>query len=143
MQAFPRWFAAHRPDAVISPHISGYEWLARLKAAVPEEVGFVHLDLEPGQTRLSGIDQRPEAIGATALDLLTDQLNRNERGVPKDPKLVLIEPSWIDGGTTRKPAAGEAEGRAAAPALPPAKPGAKASAPANAKPKAKPVRRPR
>lgn len=106
MQNFPKWFKEHRPDAVISPHISGYEWLVKLKVNVPNEIGFAHLDLEPSGMTLSGINQRPELVGAAALDLLINQLNRNERGIPADPKLVLIESTWVDGSSTRKPVVG-------------------------------------
>lgn len=106
MQNFPRWFKQHKPDAVISAHVSGYEWLVKLKVNIPDEVGFAHLDLDPHQVEFSGINQRPDLIGAAAMDLLINQMNRNERGIPIDPKLLLIESSWVNGATTRKPMIG-------------------------------------
>ena len=102
MQKFPKWFSTHRPDAIISPHQSAYDWLLRLKVNVPGDVGFVHLDLDPQLMNFSGINQRPELIGAAAVDLLINQLNRNERGVPEDPRLLLIESVWVDGFSTRR-----------------------------------------
>ena len=34
-----------RPEVVVTHHEEALEWLARLKVAVPDEVGFVHLNL--------------------------------------------------------------------------------------------------
>ncbi len=41
-----------------------------------------------------GMDQKNEAIGAALVDLVVGQLNRNERGLPRDPKTVLIKGEW-------------------------------------------------
>lgn len=41
-----------------------------------------------------GMSQKNEAIGAALVDLVVGQLNRNERGLPSDPKTVLIKGEW-------------------------------------------------
>lgn len=101
MQNFPKWFTRHRPDAVIAAHVSAFEWLEKLSVSVPGEVDFVHLDVDSALMNFSGIDQRPELIGSGAVDLLAGQLNHNERGIPDNPRLLMIEPAWVDGATTR------------------------------------------
>jgi len=101
MQKFPKWFAQHRPDAVIAAHSCAFEWLEKLKVDVPGEVGFVHLDVDRELMKFSGIDQRPELIGSATVDLIAGQLNHNERGIPENPRLLMIEPAWVDGSTTR------------------------------------------
>jgi hypothetical protein len=38
------------------------------------------------------------------VNLVVDQLTRNEHGVPRDPLWVLVEGEWVDGRSARKPA---------------------------------------
>ena len=76
-------------------------WLQQLGYLVPSEVGFATLDWHDTGGRAAGIDQRPEALGAASVDLLTAKLHRNERGISADPKVVLIESKWVDGETVR------------------------------------------
>jgi hypothetical protein len=40
--------------------------------------------------------------GAAAVDLVIEQLHRNEFGLPSDPKLMLIASKWMDGKTVRR-----------------------------------------
>jgi hypothetical protein len=42
-------------------------------------------------------------IGIMAVDLLIDMLHRNERGSPARPYLLMVEGSWVEGSTLRKP----------------------------------------
>lgn len=107
MQRFPKWFAKERPDVVVAAHICAYEWLEKIRVDVPGDTGFVHLDVDAGLMSFSGVDQRPELIGSAAVDLLAGQLNRNERGVPGNPKLMMIEPSWVEGSSTRREASSD------------------------------------
>lgn len=100
--AFMKWFHEHRPDAVISSHLEVKDWLAALKLRTPEDVGFVFLDWLDKTDRCAGINQHYEVIAAAAVDLVVGQIQSNERGVPRFPKLVLIEGEWVDGPTVRK-----------------------------------------
>jgi LacI family transcriptional regulator len=106
---FGRWFRAHRPDAVIaqSPGAAEYlRWLRDAGARVPADCGFADLDVEPTPgDACSGIRQNYEQVASAAVDLVVSQIQRNERGIPAHPKVVLIEGEWIDGGTTRAPRA--------------------------------------
>jgi LacI family transcriptional regulator len=42
-------------------------------------------------------------LGVMAVDLLVDMLHRNERGIPVRPYLLMVEGSWVEGNTLRKP----------------------------------------
>jgi hypothetical protein len=53
---------------------------------------------------LSGMKKNSWQIGVMAVDLLVDMLHRNERGIPFHPYLLMVEGSWIEGNTLRKPA---------------------------------------
>jgi LacI family transcriptional regulator len=47
----------------------------------------------------AGIDQRSEAIGRIAVEMLVKQINVRERGEPRDPSRILIESRWKDGNS--------------------------------------------
>ncbi len=78
------------------------EWLPAAGAKVPETCGFADLDVDDeSDTPYSGIRQNNEQVSAAAIDLVIGQLQRHERGLPKCPKIMLVEGKWVDGATTR------------------------------------------
>jgi DNA-binding LacI/PurR family transcriptional regulator len=93
---FTHWFREHRPDAVIGYSLIK-DWLAQMTVSVPSAVAFANLDWHPSYGPQAGIYQKPDLIGAAAVDLVTSQIFRNERGIPHDQKLILIESEWVDG----------------------------------------------
>jgi len=96
---FKRWMEDHKPDAVLSFGGPALEWLMELRIRVPEQMGFVELNLATPNGTIAGIDQCPEIVSQTAVDQLIAQIYRNERDLPDFPKLTLIEGRWIDGAT--------------------------------------------
>lgn len=101
-ESFFHWFNQHRPEVVVSPEYPPFELLQSSGLRVPGDVGYVHLDWVPELGPFAGIDQRSEIIGASAVDTVVGQLYHNERGVPKDSKLVLVEGVWQEGATLLK-----------------------------------------
>jgi DNA-binding LacI/PurR family transcriptional regulator len=101
--AFLAWVREEKPDVVISYTNAALPWLKAAGFAVPHNLGFVSLDVTPADG-IAGIDQRHEEVGAAAVDLVIEQLNRDEHGLPGVPRGVLIEGVWIDGPTLRRPA---------------------------------------
>lgn len=89
---FEQWLARHRPDGVIGnyPDVA-FAWMSELGLAFP----YASLDHSgaPG----GGIRQSWEEIFSTAVDQLAAELARNEFGLPKSPKVTLIEGTWVDG----------------------------------------------
>ena len=98
-KAFVKWFTKHRPEVVVSHHEEVLEWLARLKAQVPAETGYIHLNCPDASGRLAGIYQNGPEVGAAAADSLVAMLQRNERGIPDLAHTILVEGTWIDGKT--------------------------------------------
>lgn len=99
--AFERWFKRFRPDVVLCHFPRAQEWMEALGARVPGTHGFVCLN-SLHRTRLAAaLDLQPRIIGAHGIDLITAQLNRNERGVPASPARTTIAPRWVDGPTVR------------------------------------------
>ena len=92
-EPFLSWCRRTRPDVVISNIPTPYEWLAQS----PFPIAFACLDRQPNDVEIAGIDQRSDAIGGAAVDLIVDQMRRNERGIPTSPSNILIEGTWVDG----------------------------------------------
>lgn len=90
------WLEKHQPDIVIGEQIV-WELLEEMNWKVPAHIGFVSMCWSSGWAHIGGIDQRAEMIGRNTVDLVVDQLVRNERGLPSSPKLILSEGIWIDG----------------------------------------------
>jgi LacI family transcriptional regulator len=97
--AFAEWIAAEKPDAIVSNDLFFLDWLRELGHAVPDDIAFALLSLDPDNPSLAGIDQNAERVGAAAVDLIVEQIHRNEYGLPLCPKTVLVPGVWVDGAT--------------------------------------------
>ncbi len=98
---FSAWFQAHRPDAVLSLESDALSVMENLGVRVPEDVGFAHLAISPGDRDWAGINQNSDLVGAAAIDLIDGQLRRNERDLPTHPHTLLIPGEWVAGSTVR------------------------------------------
>ena len=95
--AMQRWLRRTRPDAVLFHGVpSTREVIAGLRKIVPGLV-VASLDWIPGlwEPTVGGINQRYDVMGINAVDLVTAQVLRNERGLPGNPKLVMGEGNWV------------------------------------------------
>ena len=93
------WFRRHKPDAILGNEAGIPNWLGDLGFAVPRDVGFANLDLDAEKSSQAGIWQHMDQLGASAVDTLTGQMQRNELGRPALAKLILQEGTWRDGPT--------------------------------------------
>jgi DNA-binding LacI/PurR family transcriptional regulator len=100
-RAFAMWFKKHRPDAVLTLKEEVLPWIKACGVSVPEDVGLAILNWEPDSGGVAGIDQNSIGVGAGAVDVTVSQIHANERGVPAQPKITLIEGHWRDGQTLR------------------------------------------
>jgi DNA-binding LacI/PurR family transcriptional regulator len=99
--AFTAWFREHRPDAVLSLTEQCVSILQEMGVRVPEDVGFADLALTAADSDYAGVNQNSELVGAAAVDLVDAQLRRNERGIPLQPKTLLVPGVWVPGPTVR------------------------------------------
>lgn len=102
--AFAHWLEKARPDAVMTVdplHVR--PWLRSLGARVPEDIGYVNLDVceDDPVGEIAGVRQNHTLVSARAVDLLIGKLQRNERGVPEIPSVTLIEGVWMEGRSIR------------------------------------------
>jgi hypothetical protein len=47
------------------------------------------------------VDQRTELVGSMGIDLVVEQINNNERGVPRAAKIVMVNGIWVQGEYVR------------------------------------------
>lgn len=100
-RAFENWFQEHQPHAVVSAGGDCLRVFEDLGLRVPQDVGFVDLALTADEGDTTGVNQHFELVGAAAVDLVDAQLRRNERGVPRNAKTVLVSGEWVPGATVR------------------------------------------
>ncbi len=91
----------HRLDALICLNADVLRSLSQLGIGVGSAFGLAHLALAGDVENWSGIDPRDAEIGATAAEMVIDQLTRNERSVPSCAHEVFIRGVWMDGTTAR------------------------------------------
>lgn len=99
--AFLEWYRKHRPEAIVTTRPEIFGWLAEAGVAVPEAVAVAHIDTH-AKLGVAGVDQQSEKVGAAAVDLVAEQLQNNEKGIPPHAKTVLIDGRWISGSTVRE-----------------------------------------
>jgi LacI family transcriptional regulator len=99
------WYRQHRPDFVVTRVNRANNDVA---AWLREKLGrrcppCAELSLAGRSHYDCGVDEHPEIIGATAVDLVINQLQHNELGVPARPTLTLLPGEW----RWLRPAAGQ------------------------------------
>jgi LacI family transcriptional regulator len=98
-----QWLVEERPEVVVSPRNHVYTLLTELGFSIPRRIGFASLAASAGDgPNLSGVDERPEMVGKSAIDFLAAQLQRGEFGIPPVRQFVLVEGGWIPGKTVRR-----------------------------------------
>lgn len=100
---FVKWFRKNKPDVILCQQPEILEWLDKLKVKVPDDVGIAHLNCPDDSGEFAGIYQNGRVIGEVAIDFLVGMVQRNERGVPDLAHSILVEGTWVDGKTIRKP----------------------------------------
>ncbi len=94
-----RWLEKFKPDVVVSNNTHPLVYLEELGYRVPQDIGFASLDCMEGALSYAGVFQPRERIAAKAVDLVVEQLENNEFGLPEVPKIVMVEGFWQDGPT--------------------------------------------
>lgn len=90
------WLKATKADALVADS-SGLGRLAKEAGWTDAAGPTVALSWDAGSLH-AGIDQGYDAIAAHAVDLVVTQLQRNERGVPNPPPMLLFPGRWRSGG---------------------------------------------
>ena len=86
-----------KPDVIITNDDQLYDLLKNASFNIPQEIGLVHLDWHPGIKEWAGMRQNHRVVGQAGVDIVVGQLNRNEFGTQKYPRIVEVESTWVDG----------------------------------------------
>jgi LacI family transcriptional regulator len=97
--AFLRWHCAHRPDLVIGHVDEAVDWLQQAGVRVPAGTAFFSLNWNARKRPCAGLDLRMDLQGIVAAETLIAQIQRGERGLPRDPRTIMFLGNWVDGPT--------------------------------------------
>jgi DNA-binding LacI/PurR family transcriptional regulator len=95
------WFRRERPDVVVGSNSEEMDWITRtlgrgerrrLALACMTTAGFPARDL-------SGIDERPYAVGVAVVDLLAGMVARRILGLPDSPTATTVSGIWRSGSS--------------------------------------------
>lgn len=100
--AFLKWLKEQQPDVVVSGHIEALGWMQEIGIRVPEDVGFAHQSVFAEFQECTGVDQRNRQLVSAAVEMIISQLHMNLRGLPRNPRSILLEGVWNPGTTTRQ-----------------------------------------
>lgn len=103
-RSFQAWARRVRPDVVLGHAAEIPRWLGEIGRRVPQEAGFVNLNLTEAERPCAGLDLGPGRLGAVAVETVAAMLHRRELGVPDDPQTIALEARWVEGPTLRTPA---------------------------------------
>ena len=98
-QTLGPWLEEHRPQAIVSNNVDAVLLARQHGIRVPEDLGFASLDCIDEAMLCAGIQQPRDLVGARAVELVVEQLENHESGLPKAPKLVTVKGEWQDGPT--------------------------------------------
>jgi len=97
--ALRSWFKRERPDAILTTDDAFTQEYARiLNLPIPGPVGFVSTNTSPA-SQISGIDELPGEVAATAVDLLAGMIQHGQKGIPRNPTTTELHGVWLDGSS--------------------------------------------
>ncbi len=97
-----RWLTEEKPDVIVSPSTDVLQThLVKLGWKVPADIGFASLACPELGHAGSGIWQNGRLLGATAIDQIISMLEYNERGLPEQTRVTMVEGVWNEGRTLR------------------------------------------
>jgi LacI family transcriptional regulator len=100
-KALGDWVEQHQVQAVLSNMQDPLFFLRDLGYRVPEDIGYASLDRLRPEDPWAGVDQIPEIVAASAVDIVTSLLQRHEYGIPTHSQTVTLEGVWREGPSLR------------------------------------------
>jgi DNA-binding LacI/PurR family transcriptional regulator len=100
--SFLTWHRRHRPDVIIGHVQAIVDWLTESGCAVPDQTGFLNLNLTERTAPCAGLDLGPRRLGAVAIETVVAMLHRYERGIPASPQTISLGAAWSEGPTLRR-----------------------------------------
>lgn len=101
LQRFAEWLRANEPDVIFTENDDLMKMAEEIGLRIPDDVGFVHLEITDQSKNWSGIDPHPEGLAGAAIDQLAGQIFRNEPGVRHPNESFRLTGDWVEGRTVR------------------------------------------
>ena len=102
-----RWYKRHKPDSLIIVHTPSI--LSELKQAlqtigvnVPKDLGVLVISPVVEGSGFSGIQENQVVMGERTVELLVARIANQDFGIPKTPRIEMVEGHWIEGNTIRE-----------------------------------------
>lgn len=99
-----RWVGTFRPDVIVTSDGRTVDWAEQAGLSVPGKIGVAHLNVDRDVSDWAGLRPDHEAIGATAVDELCDQVESNRFGPAMHRRRILVPGLWQTGKTIRRTA---------------------------------------
>lgn len=96
--SFERWFAEHRPEALICESSTQVGWVRSLRTQRSRRTPCVCLSVQPSESDVTGVMVPYAAIGEAAVDQLTKLVEQREVGLPSQPRALLVRGLWQEAG---------------------------------------------
>ncbi len=93
------WMEKYRPEAVVGFNQIVSFYLREIGKKIPDDVAFVSLHREAISVGEAGMQYTTSSMISAAIEYLDQQIRHRYRGVPEDPRTVLIHQKWIAGPT--------------------------------------------
>lgn len=100
-QSFLEWVKRRRPEVVMVAYDDPISWIRDAGLRIPEDIGVIRPHVNDRGLGVAGFLFEDAELGAAAVDLVVEQLNHNERGVPEVVKRVLLPGRWFEGRSLR------------------------------------------
>lgn len=100
-ESFLEWVKQHRLDAVICRGASQLRTLLDAGIRIPEDLGVAGYALESDEPTISGMAHNNRRIGATAVEWVSNKLQRSQLGLQEGPQRLLISSKWLEKTTLR------------------------------------------
>jgi LacI family transcriptional regulator len=103
-ESLHKWLGKSRPDVLIAldPHLV-LPLLEKGGISVPGDLSLAGVALRSDEPLFGGVTENGEAMGAAAVEILSGLMHRGERGIPAQPRCVMIEGNYHSGQTIASP----------------------------------------
>jgi len=99
---FQEWFKSEDIDLLIAANLPAKRWLDTNDTNQSKNPDLVYLGERYSDPEIATVNEHSAHVGAVAVDIVVDQLNRNELGLPKHPQVVEVMGLWEKGKSLKK-----------------------------------------
>ncbi len=101
-EAFLEWLQKHEIDSVLTFHRQDInQWSKAVGKRIPRDLGLANINATSQFADTSGVDPLPEYIGATTVDLVVEQIESNNYGLPSHQQIITVAGRWQEGTNLR------------------------------------------